>query len=134
MKTLQDHVNSRKRSGDIEFFIEDRNEEYVISRMPISKGMLNPFGTVQAGAMIWLADVTASVLAISCQEIGPDGKGFPLAIDLHTTLIGNQKEGEIKAESRFVRRGSKVIVIRTQITGNNGRLLAELTSTHVPAT
>ena len=35
----------------------------------ISKGMLNPFGTVQAGAMIWLADVTASVLAISCQEI-----------------------------------------------------------------
>ena len=101
--------------------------------MPISQGMLNPFGTVQAGAMIWLADVTASVLAIGSREIGPDGKGFPLAIDLHTTLMGNQKDGEIKAESRFVRRGSMIMVIRTKITGKDGRLLAELTSTHVPA-
>jgi len=33
--------------------------------MPISKGILNPFGTVQAGAMIWLADVTALVINIS---------------------------------------------------------------------
>ena len=48
MKTLQDHVNSRKRSGDIEFFIEERNEEYVISRMPISKGMLNPLVTFKS--------------------------------------------------------------------------------------
>jgi len=134
MKKLQDHINSTKRTGDIEFFIEERNEEYVISRMPVSKGILNPFGTVQAGAMIWLADVTASVLAISSQEIGSDGKGFPLAIDLHTTLIGNQRDGEIKAEARFVRKGRSIIVIRTRITGNEGRLLAELTSTHIPAT
>ena len=133
METLQDHINSTKRTGDIEFFIEERNEEYVISRMPISKGILNPFGTVQAGAMIWLADVTASVLAIGSQEIGSDGKGFPLAIDLHTTLIDNQRDGEIKAEARFVRKGRRIIVIRTRITGNEGRLLAELTSTHIPA-
>jgi hypothetical protein len=64
MKTLQDHIHSTERSGHIEFSVEERNEEYVISRMPVSKGILNPFGTVQAGAMIWLADVTASVLRI----------------------------------------------------------------------
>ena len=101
--------------------------------MPVSKGMLNPFGTVQAGAMIWLADVTATVLAIGGQKIRPDGKGFPLAVDLHTTLLGNQKDGDIKAEAQFVRKGKRVIVIRTRITGNEGRLLAELTSTHVPS-
>jgi len=130
---LQGHIHSSKRTGSLEFFIEDRSEECVISRMPISKGMLNPFGTVQAGAMIWLADVTATVLAIGDTKIGPDGKGFPLAVDLHTTLLGNQKDGEIKAEARFVRKGKRVIVIRTRIIGNEGRLLAELTSTHVPA-
>ena len=64
MKTLQDHIHSTQRSGHIEFSVEERNEDYVISRMPVSKGILNPFGTVQAGALIWLADVTASVLAI----------------------------------------------------------------------
>jgi len=133
MNKLQDHINSAKRNGNIEFFIEERNDEFVISRMPVKPGILNPFGTIQAGALIWLADVTASVLALTGYTIGEDGKGFPLAIDLHTTLIGNQKDGEIKAEARFVRKGRNVLVIRTRLTGNDDRLLAEVTSTHIPA-
>lgn len=133
MNKLQEHINSAKRAGNIEFFIEERNTDYVISRMPVTPGILNPFGTVQAGAMIWLADVTASVLAIEGQTIGDDGKGFPLAIDLHTTLVGNQKDGEIKAEARFVRKGRNILVIRTRITGNGNRLLAEVTTTHTKA-
>lgn len=133
MKTLQDHIHSTERSGHIEFSVEERNEDYVISRMPVSKGVLNPFGTVQAGAMIWLADVTASVLAIGSKEIGPDGKGFPLAVNLYVTLLSNQKDGEIKAEARFVRKGERLMVIRTRLTGKENRLLAEVTSTHIPA-
>ena len=133
MKTLQDHIHSAERSGQIEFSVEERNEEYVISRMPVSKGILNPLGMVQAGAMVWLADITASVLAIGSREIGPGGKGFPLAVDLHVTLLSNQKDGEIKAEARFVRKGERLTVIRTRLTGKENRLLAEVTSTHIPA-
>ncbi len=133
MDSIQEKINSSKKTGNIEFYIEERNEEYVISRMPVSKGILNPFGIVQAGAMIWLADVTASVLALGGQKIGPDGKGFPLAVDLHTVLLSNQRDGEIKAEARFVRKSRRIIVVRTRITGNEGRLLAEVTSTHLPA-
>jgi len=133
MNTLQDHIHSAERSGQIEFSVEERNEDYVISRMPVSKGILNPLGKVQAGAMVWLADVTASVLAIGSKEIGPGGKGFPLAVDLHVTLLSNQKDGEIKAEARFVRKGERLMVIRTRLTGKENRLLAEVTSTHIPA-
>ena len=133
MANLQDHISSARRTGNIEFFIEERNADYVISRMPVIPGILNPFGTVQAGAMIWLADVTASVLAIEGETIGDDGKGFPLAIDVHTTLVSNQRDGEIKAEARFVRRGQGVLVIRTRITGNGDKLLAEVTTTHIKA-
>ncbi|MGE5252551.1 MAG: PaaI family thioesterase [Planctomycetaceae bacterium] len=117
MRTLQDHIHSTRRSGHIEFSVEERNEDYVISRMPVSAGILNPLGVVQAGAMVWLADVTASVLAIGGREIGPEGKGFPLAVDLHVTLLGNQRDGEIKAEARFVRKGERLLVIRTRPTG-----------------
>ncbi len=102
MGNLQDHINSAKRTGNIEFFIGKRSADCVISRMPVSSDILNPFGTVQAGAMIWLADVTASVLAIEGQTIGQDGKGFPLAINIHTTLVSNQRDGDIRAEARFV--------------------------------
>ena len=130
---IQDHINSSTRSGTIDFVIEERHEDYVVSSMPVTKGVCNPFGTVQAGALIWLADVTASVLAIGKREIGPDGKGFPLAVNLHTALLSNQRDGTIRAEARFVRKGQNVLVIRTRITGNKDRLLAEITSTHVLA-
>lgn len=133
MNKLHDHINTAKRTGNIEFFIEERSEEIVISRMSVQPGILNPFGTVQAGAMIWLADVTATVLALTGQQLGEDGQGFPLAIDLHTSLLSNQRDGELKAEARFVRQGRTVTVIRTRVTGNNDRLLAEITSTHIPA-
>jgi 1,4-dihydroxy-2-naphthoyl-CoA hydrolase len=133
MSTIQERIKSNRKTGSLEFFIEERNPDYVISRMPVAAGMLNPFGTVQAGAMIWLADVTASALAIAGQAIGENGQGFPLAIDIHTTLVGNQREGGITAEARFVRKGRTILVVRTRVTGNDGKLLAEVTSTHVRA-
>lgn len=130
---IQDHINSPNRSGAIDFVIEERDEECVVSRMRVTDGVRNPFGTVQAGALVWLADVTASVLAIGRREIGPGGEGFPLAIDLHTTLLGNQREGTVRAEARFVRKGRNILVIRTIVTGDKDRILAEITSTHVLA-
>ena len=133
MVGIKEHVESARRTGNIEFYIEERTEEHVVSRMPVKPGMLNPFGTVHAGAMVWMADVTATIMAIGNAEIGEGGRGFPLAVDMHTTLLGNQRDGEIRAEARVVRRGKRVIVIRTRVRGNEGRLLAELTTTHIPA-
>ena len=133
MKSIEDKIAENKKTGQIEFVIKERKADCVISVMPIKEGILNPFGTVQAGAMLWLADVTATVLALEKTRLRPDGKGFPLAINLNTNLLGNQREGEIKAEARFVRSGKRVTVIRTRVTGSQGRLLAEVTTTHVPA-
>ena len=133
MKTIQEHVDRKRRTGDIEFFIEQRGEDCVVSRMPISQGALNPFGTIHAGAMLWLADVTATVLAIGDAQLGEQGQGFPLAINLAANLLGNQRGGEVRAEARFVRKGKRVTVVRTQVIGDNDRLLAEVTTNHIPA-
>jgi uncharacterized protein (TIGR00369 family) len=134
MKSIYDKIASSRKTGEIEFFIKERKADCVVSIMPVKDGILNPFGTVHAGAMLWLADVSATVLALEKADLGPDGKGFPLAINLNTSLLGNQREGEIRAEARFVRSGKRVTVIRTRVTGAKGRLLAEVTTTHVPAT
>ena len=48
--------------GSIEFTIIERSEERVVSEMPILAGIKNPFGVVHAGAIVWFADVTATVL------------------------------------------------------------------------
>jgi uncharacterized protein (TIGR00369 family) len=122
-----------KYTGNIEFTIEEQNEEVVISQMPVTPGICNPYGTVHAGAMIWFADVTATLLAMGGTASPEDAQNFQLAIDLHTTLISNQREGVLRAEARFVKKGRRVSVVRTAVTGENGRLLAEVTTTHIPA-
>jgi len=130
---IHEHLNTARRTGELEFFIDERKEDRVVSRMPVIPGALNPFGTVQAGAMLWMADVTATALAIGSADLGAEGQGFPLAININANLLGNQRGGEILAEARFVKNGKRVTVVRTRVTGDGGRLLAEITTTHVPA-
>lgn len=130
---IHKHIESARRKGELEFYIEERSKDCVVSRMPIIPGALNPFGTVQAGAMLWMADVTATVLAIGSAKLGEKGRGFPLAINVNANLLANQRGGEILAEARFVKKGKRVTVVRTRVTGDEGRLLAEVTTTHVPA-
>ena len=133
MKDIFEKIAANRKTGEIEFFTKERSTDRVTSTMPVKPGILNPFGTVHAGALLWLADVTATVLALSRVDIGPDGKGLPMAINLNTSLLGNQRKGEIKAEAQFVRSGRRVTVVRTRVTGDRGRLLADVTTTHIPA-
>lgn len=103
------------------------------AELQVTDEMLNPFGTVHAGALIWFADVTATHCALGGQEIAEDGKGFPLAIDLHTVLSGNVSSGTLFAISEPVKRGSKLVVVQTRVVDIQGKMLIQLTSTHMIA-
>jgi uncharacterized protein (TIGR00369 family) len=124
---------ARKVHGEIDFSIIERSAEQVIGRMPVQPGILNPYGVVHAGAVLWFADVCATFLALGAAEATPGGSGFPLAIDLHAAFLSNQKDGEFEARAAFVKRGRRVSVVRTTVTGANGRIVADVTTTHVPA-
>jgi len=61
--------------GRIEFQVVEQTPERVISEMPIQPGIKNPYGVVHAGAMLWLADVTATVLAMGSTEFSEGMSG-----------------------------------------------------------
>ncbi len=131
MSAPRKHDNPFVNYLDLQFDEEDA--EHVVARLPVTDAVRNRTGQVHAGAFIAMADMMASILARQGVEIGPKGEGFPLAIDVHAVLVGNQGEGEVRGESRVVRKGRRVTVIRTRLTGADERLLAEVTTTHVPA-
>jgi len=126
-------VAANRYRGTIEFDIVERGPERVVSRMAVTDGVRNPFGTVHAGAILWFADVTATVLALAATEVKADGSGFPLALSLNAQLLGNVRDGLLTATARFVRKGRRVSVVRTEVTDAAGKLLVELTSNHMPA-
>lgn len=133
--TFRERVGARAWRGDIAFTITERSADKVVGRMAVTEGMLNPFGTVHAGAMIWFADVVATQCAVGDFEtLDESGRGFPLAVDLHTVLLANQSDGELEATARPLRRGRRLSVIRTEVRGRDGRVLIEMTTTHLSAT
>ncbi len=118
-------------NGQIAFTITGRTAEEVTAEMPITDGIRNPFGTVHAGAILWFADVAATVLAMDAATATEGMKGFPLAISLNANLLGNQKEGVFHARSAFVKKGRSVSVVRTVVTGTDGKAIADVTTSHV---
>jgi 1,4-dihydroxy-2-naphthoyl-CoA hydrolase len=120
-----------KMQGTIEFTITERSEERVVSEMPVQAGIKNPFGVVHAGALLWMADVTATVLAMGPGQASAGMKGFPLAISLNANFLGNQSEGSFRAVASFVKRGRTVSVVRTAVYGAGDKLIADVTTSHV---
>ena len=121
-------------AGSIEFTILDRSLEEVSAEMPITPGILNPYGTVHAGATLWFADVTATTLVLEGRDASAGMKGFPLAINLNANLVSNQSEGTIRAVARYVKRGRTVSIVRTTVTGRDDRIIADVTTSHVAST
>src|SRR5262245_7926367 len=121
-----------KVEGSLEFTVVERTAERVVSEMPIAAGNTNPFGVVHAGAMLWFADVTATILVREAKET--DGvRSFPLAINLSAQFVSNQKDGILRAVATFVKNGRTVSVVRTEVRGAENRLLADVTTSHVLA-
>jgi 1,4-dihydroxy-2-naphthoyl-CoA hydrolase len=120
-----------KVQGSIEFTVTERNPDKVTSVMPIQPGIRNPFGVVHAGAMLWFADVTATILVLGGAEPSEDMKGFPLAVSLNANFLSNQKEGSFRAVASFVKKGTTVSVVRTVIYGEAERVIADVTTSHV---
>jgi uncharacterized protein (TIGR00369 family) len=123
-----------KIEGKIEFEVVERTADQIISEMPIQPGVLNPYGVVNAGAILWFADITATILVMGTATIPTEGlPDFPLAITLNANFISNQQEGTFRAVAAYVKKGKRVNVVRTIVYGKNDRLIAEVTTNHVPA-
>lgn len=120
-----------KLEGNIEFTIVAQDPERVVSEMPVTPGIKNPFGVAHAGAILWFADVTATVLAMGKADATAGMAGFPLAISLNANLVSNQTDGCFRAVSTYVKKGRTVSVIRTLVTGFEDKLIADVTTSHV---
>jgi 1,4-dihydroxy-2-naphthoyl-CoA hydrolase len=118
-------------TGAIEFSIVEHTPDRVVSEMPIHAGVKNPFGVVHAGAILWFADVTATMLVKGAVQPDEGKPGFPLAINLSANFVSNQTEGTFRAVATFVKRGRTVSVVRTLVYGAGEKLIADVTTNHI---
>ncbi|OWU86074.1 chemotaxis protein [Oceanicola sp. 22II-s10i] len=121
--------------GNIRYTIryDGLGEDTASGEMEVQKGIMNPFGTVHAGAMIWFADVMATRLVLGEASASAGMKGFPLAVDLNARLFTNLREGVITGRARYVKKGRRLSVVRTEVIRPDGKVMVEVTTSHMPS-
>lgn len=105
----------------------DGDAEQVRVRMPRRKEVSQPAGMFAAPALFGLADITGTFLAMAQVEKGK----FPLAVQSSINVVANTKQGYANATARLVKSGRTLIVTQTDVTDDQGSLLAAITTTYV---
>ncbi|MDF2231021.1 PaaI family thioesterase [Albimonas sp. CAU 1670] len=119
--------------GTIDFTVTSISDARTLGEMPVQPGILNPFGTVHAGALIWFADVIATRHVFGDGEVEAGMASFPVAVTLNAQLLSNRNDGVLMGEATWVKKGRRVSTVRTLVSGPDGKVLLDLTSTHVSA-
>ncbi|QBX35316.1 PaaI family thioesterase [Paracoccus gahaiensis] len=119
--------------GQMEFDIVGVNEHEAVGEMEVTEAILNGFGTIQAGALVWFADVVAMSLVLGDEQPQEGRDNFPVAVTLNAQLLGSCRDGHLVARARWMMQEGDVLAVRTKVRDAEGRVLLDLTSTLVGA-
>jgi 1,4-dihydroxy-2-naphthoyl-CoA hydrolase len=79
-------------------------------------------GVLHGGMVMALADTSGAVCAFLNL---PEGAGGTTTIESKTNFFAATRSGTVKAHSRPLHVGRRVIVVETEIRGDNGKLAAK---------
>ena len=115
-------------------------EGRVVARLDFKPELTQLTGMFHAGAIIALADETATAAAM--WETNPTGEFrpelFPLTLQMSANLIRNTNRGSLVAEAEIVHRGRTTMVVDVRVSDERQRLIAKFVATllapAIPAT
>jgi uncharacterized protein (TIGR00369 family) len=107
------------------------NQAQAVSKMTFTSNLQQLTGVFHAGALIALADTTATFAALYWAGGTLDTDRFPFTIQLSTNLLRNTNRGTIRAVATPVHRGRTTMVVDTRVSDAEGRLLMVVTTTHL---
>jgi len=107
--------------------------ERAVAEMPFAPRLQQLTGVFHVGALLTLADTTATFACMYLSSGTLDGSAeqFPFTIQLSTNFLRNTNQGTVRAEATPVHRGRTTMVVETRVSDSTGRLLMVVTTTHL---
>ena len=106
------------------------SKERAVVELPFHAGITTPSGHVHAGAMVSLADTSATFAAMAVTEREVPLEEMPVAVSISSQIVGNVQEGILRSESTVAHPGRTLVAVTTRITADGGKLLALVHSSH----
>ena len=121
-KTVQ---GSRSEAGNwLGFTLEHIERGSARLTVPVKKEMTNPYGNIHGGMMSLVIDE-----AIGWAVVSLDSTLHYTSLTLNVDFLYAIKEGEkLKAESRVLREGKKIINVECHVYNMDGKVLARASS------
>ncbi len=100
-------------------------EGRAVMKMPFCPNTSQFTGVFAAGALISLADITATAACVK------DDGTFPFSVQLNANLLRNTNTGFATAESAVVHSGRTVKVVETTVRDDSNNVLVRVSTTHL---
>ncbi|OLS15084.1 MAG: PaaI protein [Promethearchaeota archaeon CR_4] len=100
-------------------------EDRAVMKMPFAPNSSQFTGVFAAGALVSLADITATA---ACRK---DDGTFPFTVQLSANLLRNNNAGHATAEARVVHSGRTMKVVETLVRDDCNNVLVRVTTTHL---
>lgn len=101
------------------------SEGRAVMKMPFCPNTSQYTGVFAAGALISLADITATAACVKA-----DGT-FPFSVQLNANLLRNTNAGNATAEALVVHSGRTMKVVETVVRDDDSNVLVRVTTTHL---
>ena len=79
------------------------SSDRTVARLVVRDDHKTPTGVVHSDTILSLADNCATYMANQVNHDGPHPGAFMVLVDLHSSMLGNQSDGELVATSTVVR-------------------------------
>jgi 1,4-dihydroxy-2-naphthoyl-CoA hydrolase len=104
----------------------EHGKELVRGRLAWDESLCTVGGALHGGALMALADSTGAVCAFLNL---PEGAQATTTIESKTNFLRSVRSGYAVASSRPLHAGRRVVVVETEVTGDDGKLVAKVTQT-----
>lgn len=117
-KLNQMSANTLMETLEIQF--SDLGEDFMEATMPVSPKVHQPYGILHGGASIALAETVGSVLSATSIDIQ---KFKSVGMQMTSNHLRPKREGVVTARAEFVRKGSRVHLIKIEIRDEEGQMV-----------
>lgn len=106
----------------------EADREVVVARMAWDEERCTAGGILHGGALMALADTAGAVSAFLNL---PEGAAGTTTIESKTNLVRAVSGGTVTARTRPLHRGRTLAVLESELTDNDGRLVAKTSQTQI---
>ncbi len=97
-------------------------DETCVVEADVEDYMFNPQGSLHGGVIAFMMDVSMGHL---CQKF----LGTCVTLEMKTQFLKGVKEGTVKCEARFLKKGKTLVYVESRLFDDAGRLAAVSTAT-----